>query len=78
MGVYSTRLFRGLLFICVSSRIQSGRNIKSMAGYVPYSSEDEHPAGAISTQHLHTYNKDVYERTGRQPWLPMMVVKKVG
>lgn len=49
-----------------------------MAGYVPYSSEDEHPAGAISTQHLHTYNKDVYERTGRQPWLPMMVVKKVG
>lgn len=49
-----------------------------MAGYVPHSPEDEHPAGVFSTQGLHTCNKDVYERTGRQPWLPTMVVKKVG
>ena len=78
MDVYSTRPFKGLLFICVSSRIQGGWKIKSMVGYVPCSPEDEHPNGDISTQGLHTCNKDVYERTDRQPWLPMMVVKKVG
>jgi hypothetical protein len=77
MDALEIRLFRDLLFICVYSRIQSGRKFKIMAGYVP-SSEDEHPNSDISTQHLHTYNKDVYERTDRQPWLPTMVVKKVG